>query len=739
MKFDVVRFPLGKFVAVLALLFARPFDSVHGAPGASVPWTTYEAESMTTTGTILGPGYAPNTVQAEASGRKCVQLSSTGQYVQFAAPVAANSLVVRYSVPNSGDGVGTDYSISLYVNGSFVQKLAVTSKYSWLYGNYPFSNTPQSSPRNFYDEVRLLGIVINVGDIVRLQKDNDDSASYYIIDLVDLENVGPALAKPAGNWLTITNSPYNAVGNGVTDATTALQNCINDARNQGKGVWIPPGNYVISADINNLQNITIQGAGMWYSTFVGNPAVYATSSRRVRFNGGGGNLHFADFAILGKLTFRDDGEANDAFSGIFGAGSSISRVWVEHTKTGAWVANGTGMVIDSCRFRNLIADGVNLAVGMQNSTVTNCTARGTGDDSFAMWPATYMSQTYTPGGNVITHCTAGQTFLANGGALYGGNSNRIEDCVFQDMPYGCGVLISGTFPVGGNTFSGTTVVQRCNLLRCGGYDPGYQWRAALQFTMENNPIANVNLNNLNIIDSASDGLSIIANYTLSGAIASSIYIPNYGVATSSRHALWAQSGTSGSLTISNSTVIENRDDSGTFSFVFVNVASSTLPQVPTGLTATNSSTNAIVLSWNTALGGIGYNVKRSTVSNGPYTVIATNSPNATYTDTAATPGTTYYYVVASTNSVAGSGNSLEAHAQIIATEPPPLTLTIAAGAMQFNWPASHLGWRLQGQTNAADFGISSAWSTVPGSTATNQISIPLDPNNGSAFFRLSSP
>ena len=129
--------------------------------------------------------------------------------------------------------------------------------------------------------------------------------------------------------------------------------------------------------------------------------------------------------------------------------------------------NSQGLVVNSCRFRNTIADGINLSVGMRSCTVTNCTARGTGDDCFAIWPATYLTPVYPPGLNVITHCTAQMPFLANGGAIYGGDSNRIEDCLFQDIPYDCGILISTTFAVSTN-FSGTTVAQRCDLNRCGG-------------------------------------------------------------------------------------------------------------------------------------------------------------------------------------------------------------------------------------------------------------------------------
>ena len=559
------------FVLLLPNLSALAFN------GASVPWTTYEAENMTISGgTILGPQYGPNVVASESSGRKCVQLNGTGQYVQLTAQATANAIVVRYSVPDTANGAGTNYSISLYTNGVFVQKLQMTSQYSWRYGSYnsgtpAFSNNPgDGTPRNFFDEVRFIGLVINPGDTVRLQKNADDIAAYYNIDLVDLENVSAPLTAPA-NILSVIS--YGADTNGIIDSTTALQNCINSA-SSGQTVWMPAGTYLITGSINLPSNRTIQGAGMWYTTLLGSPSLYNTTpSRRITLNGNGSNIHLSDFAITGFLNYRNDSEANDGLGGAYGTGSTISRIWVEHTKTGAWIVNSKGLVVDSCRFRDTEADGINLAVGMQGTTVTNCTARGTGDDCFPIWPATYTAQTYTPGFNVITHCTALAPFLANGGAIYGGVSNTIENCVFSDITYGCGILVSTTFPVGGNIFSGTTVVQSCDLVRCGGYDPGYQWRAALQLCLDSYPggISGINLNNINITDSISDGMSIIGGLgTLTGAVAANVSIPDYGIGATGRNGLWARNDAIGSMTVSNSTIVEFRnDDSSKFTFNFV--------------------------------------------------------------------------------------------------------------------------------------------------------------------------
>jgi uncharacterized repeat protein (TIGR01451 family) len=65
---------------------------------------------------------------------------------------------------------------------------------------------------------------------------------------------------------------------------------------------------------------------------------------------------------------------------------------------------------------------------------------------------------------------------------------------------------------------------------------------------------------------------------------------------------------------------------------------------PTGLAATPGNAR-VLLSWSTATGVTSYNVKRSTVTGGPYATIMTGLTTASYTDTTVANGTIYYYVV----------------------------------------------------------------------------------------------
>jgi beta-glucanase (GH16 family) len=86
------------------------------------------------------------------------------------------------------------------------------------------------------------------------------------------------------------------------------------------------------------------------------------------------------------------------------------------------------------------------------------------------------------------------------------------------------------------------------------------------------------------------------------------------------------------------------------------------PAMPTGLVATPGG-GMIGLNWNASSNVVNYNVKRSTVSGGPYTTIA--SPTTTsYEDTGVVSCSTYYYVVSGTNSYGESANSAAASATL---------------------------------------------------------------------------
>ena len=117
--------------------------------------------------------------------------------------------------------------------------MTLTSQYSWLYNQYPFSNDPNAGllhpdwwitecgcvpaattptptitkpfrPMHFYDEQRLLlGRTYRAGDTVRLTAPAGSDAAWTVIDLLDSELVGAAARRSslAANVLRVRRRP----------------------------------------------------------------------------------------------------------------------------------------------------------------------------------------------------------------------------------------------------------------------------------------------------------------------------------------------------------------------------------------------------------------------------------------------------------------------------------------------------------------------------------------------------
>jgi hypothetical protein len=66
----------------------------------------------------------------------------------------------------------------------------------------------------------------------------------------------------------------------------------------------------------------------------------------------------------------------------------------------------------------------------------------------------------------------------------------------------------------------------------------------------------------------------------------------------------------------------------------------------------------VALTWDSSPGATSYNVQRSTISGGPYTLLA-NTAGTAFTDTTVTNGITYYYVVSALNALGAGPNSSE--------------------------------------------------------------------------------
>ncbi|MEY9877787.1 parallel beta-helix repeat protein [Streptacidiphilus sp. MAP12-33] len=506
-----------------------------GGSGASLPYAEVQAENSATNGTVIGPSYTQGQLADEASGRKAVTLSGngSGQYVTFTTPVATNSIDFRYSIPDTSDGSVYSAPLSLYINGVKQSDFSLTNAYSWYYGSYPFTNTPGSgNPHHFYDEVhRLFSTTYPQGTTFKLQVDSGDSASSYTVDFADFENVGAALTQPSGS-VSVTSEGADPTG--AADSTSAFNSAIS-AAGSGGTVWIPPGTYNIPGHIA-VNNVTVAGAGMWYSTVTGAaPGFYGNSAPNASTG-----VHLQNFAIFGNVQQRDDSAQVNGIGGAM-SNSTVSNVWIEHDKVGAWMDGPMdSLTFSGMRIRDTTADGINFHGGVTNSKVTNSDIRNTGDDGIATWADSGIG---ADANDTISNNTVQLQMLANGIAIYGGHDNTVTGNLVQDtgITQGGGIHVGQRFT---STPVGTTTISNNTLIRNGSLDPNWQFGVgSLWFDgSQGNITGPINVSNTLIEQSPYEAIQWVEG-TISGVNLNTVTIAGTGT-----FALQEQTGGAASFT-----------------------------------------------------------------------------------------------------------------------------------------------------------------------------------------------
>jgi len=463
------------------------------------PWGRYEAEDAQGTGKTLGPSRMYRSPESESSGRRCVRLDGQGQYVEFTATNSGQGLVLRYCIPDAPEGDGKIATLSLYRNGKMDKKLQLTSRHAWSYGNFPWSNDPkQGMPHHFYDEARWKIAQVAPGDVLRFQKDAEDAAEYYLIDLMELEQIPAPFIRPA-NSLSIEE--FGAKGNDDINDAPAFLKCLSMAESENKIVWVPPGDFRLDGERIPLGKVAVQGAGMWYACLSGKTPMFA---------GSGQPVVFSDLAIMGDTNHRNDNSPDNAFDGNFGDGSVFRRLWIEHLKCGFWTTHGTrNMRLEGCRVRNTMADGLNFCDGTTDSTVERCHLRNTGDDALATWAPGRQKPDASPSlRNSFLHNRIELPWHANGLAVYGGGGHRVVGNTVTDTVFsGAGLLISSGFE--SVPFSGKIQVEDNTFIRTGGECYIGEPVGALWIHCHHSDIEiPVQIRGLSLIDSAQSAVSV---------------------------------------------------------------------------------------------------------------------------------------------------------------------------------------------------------------------------------------
>jgi hypothetical protein len=509
--------------------------------GATVPFVEQEAEKAVTTGSVIGPDRSAYTLPAEASGRSAVKLAP-GQYVEFTLPRTANAITVRYSIPDAPTGGGITAPLSVKA-GSDTRTMSLTSQYAWLYNLYPFTNDPNADvlhpdwwitecscvpnsttppfavtkpfrPNHFYDEQRLLlGKTYAAGTRIRLTASS--AAASTVIDLMDSEQVGlPKIDLLAANVLLFGADPT-----GRRDSADAFDKAIAFAKKAKLKVYVPPGTYQVNRHII-VDNVTIEGAGNWYTVIKGREVALSTPApdgsvhAGVGFYGkdasagGSHNVHLSGFAIEGDVRERID---TDQVNGIGGAlsDSTIDGLYIHHTKVGMWFDGPmSNLKITNNVIADQIADGLNFHTGVTNSVVSNNFIRNTGDDGLAMW-----SEKVADVNDTFDHNTVQTPVLANGIAIYGGTDNTVSNNLIAD-PIREGSALHAGSRFGAEAFTGHLWFTGNTTVRAGTYE--LNWNIGLGaiwlYALEKDMSADIEVAGDNFLDNTYNAIMEVADF-----------------------------------------------------------------------------------------------------------------------------------------------------------------------------------------------------------------------------------
>ncbi|MER5277309.1 glycosyl hydrolase family 28-related protein [Streptomyces sp. NPDC002809] len=515
--------------------------------GAKVAFAEQEAENAVTNGTVIGPDRTAYTLPAEASGRKAVTLAP-GRHVEFTLPASANAITVRYSIPDAPGGGGITAPLDVAVNGKKRSTMTLTSQYSWLYNQYPFSNDPGAGllhpdwwitecscvpaattpapaiekpfrASHFYDEQRLLlGRTYRAGDTVRLTVPAGSRAVPTTVDLLDSELVGlPHFEPLAANVLAFGADPT-----GRRDAADAIDKAIAFARRTHLKVYIPPGTYRVDRHIV-VDDVTIVGAGNWYTRIKGRevaldkPAADGSVHTGVGFygkdaaDGGSRNVHLSGFAIEGDVRSRID---TDQVNGIGGAlsDSTIEGLHISHTKVGMWFDGPLkNLRISDNIIVDQIADAINFHTGVTDSRVSHTFVRNSGDDGLAMW-----SEKTANARNTFDHNTVQTPVLANGIAIYGGTDNTVSDNLVADpVREGSALHVGSRF--GAEPFAGRLNLTGNTTVRSGTYELNWNiglgalWIFALDRSIDG---ADIQVTGNNFLDSTYNAIMLVSDWAV---------------------------------------------------------------------------------------------------------------------------------------------------------------------------------------------------------------------------------
>ncbi len=76
---------------------------------------------------------------------------------------------------------------------------------------------------------------------------------------------------------------------------------------------------------------------------------------------------------------------------------------------------------------------------------------------------------------------------------------------------------------------------------------------------------------------------------------------------------------------------------------------------------------------------------------------------------------------------------------LVNTNATNIVAVVNGANLELSWPADHIGWRLQAQTNSLANGLNNNWVSIPGTATVNHFTNTVDATKGSVFYRMVYP
>jgi uncharacterized protein YjdB len=493
-QLHVIFFKRNKYCYIIWIFFILLTSNLYAQRGYyDAPYKRYEANlgQLSNGAAVTSKSYIQADLQSEASDQQCVNMSATNATVQWTLTEAADGLVIRYSVPD-----GQTATVGVYNGNTKITTLTLTSTWSWEYlwsnGNPNNNGITNQNPRMRFDEVRYkLPSKIAASGTLKIVRESGN----VHLDFAEMEPIPTAVTAPAGS-VTYT-------GNGID-----LQTFID--ANGGKKIFIPSGVYNVNRELYfGVANTSLIGAGMWYTQI----NFTNTSSLNGGLRANASNISFTDLYLTTNSASRSN--SYKAINGVFTSGSTVKNIWAEHFECGAWIAQyntggpaiADGFTVSHCRFRNNYADGINLCKGTANTIVEHCNFRNNGDDDQAIWSADGLECI----NNTFRYNTSENCWRACGLAIYGGKNNKAYNLIIKDN-LEAGIRVSNNFPGAPFNNDGMHEIHDITITACGTFNDTYNNPVAavdiFSATNAGTQVKNVQLYNIDILDSRNDAISI---------------------------------------------------------------------------------------------------------------------------------------------------------------------------------------------------------------------------------------